>query len=118
MRKQKGNIGDIMATGFCILAMVVVTLSFMENVSLIEQKTVVGQIARKYILRMETVGYLTERDRIQMCRELDESGVTEIVLEGTTMHGVVYGAPIMLQISGKLKGEYAFEEKRVSTAKN
>lgn len=118
MRREKGSVADIMATGICILAMTVVMLSYMKSVSMIEQKTAVGQIARKYILRMETVGYLTERDRVQMCQELDDMGATEIILDGTTLRQVAYGAPILLQINGKLKGEYAFEERRVSTAKN
>lgn len=118
MRKERGNVADIMVSGICILAMTVVMLSYMGSVSLLNQKAAVGQLARKYILRMESVGYLTERDRIMLCQELDTAGVTEITLEGTTQHEVVYGTPITLQIGGKLKGEYAFEERRVSTAKN
>lgn len=118
MRKERGSAADIMVSGLCILAMTVVMLSYMESVSLLNQKAFVGQLARKYILRMETVGYLTERDRIMLCQELETAGVSEVILEGTTLHEVVYGAPITLQIGGKLKGEYAFEERRVSTAKN
>ncbi len=118
MRTQKGNVSDIMTTGLCILAMTAVMLAYMNSASLIHQKTEVSQLARKYILRMETVGYLTARDCVTLCQELDAVGVTEIDLGTTTLHQVSYGAPITLQISGKLKGEYAFEEKRVSTAKN
>lgn len=118
MRRQKGTVADIMVTGICILAMTMVVMCYMENVSLIEQKTTVGQIARKYILRMETVGYLTTRDRTMLFQELDDVGVSETDLDGTTQHEVPYGAPITLQIRGKLKGEHAFEERRVSTAKN
>lgn len=118
MKKQKGNIGDLVSTGICILGMTIVMLSYMESVSLLHQKAEVGQLARKYILRMETVGYLTSGDQVVLCQELDEMGVTEVNLEGTTMHEVIYGSPITLCINGKLEGEYQFEEKRVSTAKN
>ncbi len=107
-----------MVTGICILAMTVVMLSYMKNVSLLQQKTEVGQLARKYILRMETVGYLQPDDKNALWQELDTMGVTEINLEGTTMHVAAYGSPITLCICGKLEGNYAFEEKRVSTAKN
>ena len=107
-----------MTAGICILAMTVVMLSYMECVSLIHGKTEVNQLARKYILRMETVGYLTAEDKTALCQELDSMGVTEIDLSGTTLSQTSYGAPIYLQISGKLKGEYVFEERRVSTAKN
>lgn len=118
MRKQKGNMGDLLFSGICILAMTVVMLSYLENVALIHQKEEVGQLARKYILRMETVGYLTTSDKTALCQELETMGVTGINLEGTTVNAVSYGAPIVLYIDGMLEGKYAFKEKRVSTAKN
>lgn len=118
MRQEKGSIGDIMAAGICMLAMTVLMLSYMDQVWLIHQKTEVSQIARQYILKMETVGYLEEADRIRLSRELDSAGVTELELAGTTMTPVTYGDVIVLEIRGKLGGEYDFEEKRVSTAKH
>lgn len=117
MKKEKGNIGDMMAACLCMLAMTVLMLAYMDNVSLVFQKAAVGQLARKYILRMETVGELTEADRIMLLQELDDLGATEITLEGTSGHAE-YGEPVELRIRGKLEEEYEFEEKRVSTAKN
>lgn len=118
MKKQKGNIGDIMTTGLCILAMCMILLQFFNCVGLIEQKMKVGQLARKYILKMETVGFLPDTEKILLNRELADMGITEINLSGSTVNPVGYGETITLQIKGKLKGEYAFEEKRVSTAKH
>ena len=117
MKKCRGNIGDLLAVGFCILAMTVVMMCYMENVSLIQQKTRVNQIARRYILRMETVGYLDVSDKGMLSRELEEAGVTELKLDGTTIQPVPYGELITLRIRGKLGGEYEVDEKRVSTAK-
>lgn len=118
MKKEAGNVGDLMATGLCILAMTVVMMAYLGNARLIQQKTAVGQIARKYILRMETVGALSDADRIALCGELEAAGVTQLNLEGTTIWQVNYGEPIILQIRGKLENEYEFTEKRVSTAKH
>ncbi len=118
MKREKGSIGDIFSAGICMIAMTVLMLAYMDNVWLIHQKTQVGQIARQYILKMETVGYLTDEDRIRLGRELDGVGVTQLELSGTTMAPVTYGDIITLEIRGKLEGEYDFEEKRVSTAKN
>lgn len=118
MKKECGNVGDIMITGICMLAMTVVMLSYMDNVQLIQQKTEVGQLARQYILRMETVGYLTPQDRTMLTARLQEMGVSEINYEGTTENEVGYGEPLTLQIQGKLREQYVFMEKRVSTAKN
>lgn len=118
MKQEKGSIGDIMAAGICMLAMTVLMLSYMDNVWLIHQKTEVSQIARQYILKMETVGYLEEADRIRLNQELEAAGVTELEFGGTTMSPVAYGDIITLEIRGRLGGEYGFEEKRVSTAKH
>ena len=118
MKREDGNVGDIMVTGICIIAMLLVMVSYIDIVGVLEEKEAVGQIARKYILKMETVGVLTQADKLAMIAELENAGVTEVELEGTTLSEVAYGEPIVLQIHGKLRGEYDFSEKRVSTAKN
>ena len=118
MRRHRGNIGDIMLTGICMLAMLVMLLSCFESVELLNSKAAVGQLARKYILQMETYGYLSGQARAALSLELAELGVTGISYDGTTFNEVSYGDPIALEIHGNLKGEYGFVEKRVSTAKN
>ena len=117
MKKETGNVGDFPAVCICILLMTVLLVAYMDNVYLLEEKTEVNQIARKYILRMETAGYLSEADSIGMCRELEEAGVTEISLDGSTLERAGYGEAIELRIRGKLRGIYEIDEKRVSTAK-
>lgn len=118
MRRQQGNIGDLMITGICILAMTVVMLSYLDSVELLQQKDEIGQLARKYILKMETTGYLTAEDMLLLTDELEAVGVTEIQYGGTTVNAVPYGEAITLEIQGTLGGEYACLEKRVSTAKH
>lgn len=118
MKKEEGNIGDLIATGFCLLAMTVVMMTYLYNAGLIQQKAEVSQIARKYILRMETVGMLTDADSLALYEELEAAGISQIRLTGTTTWQVEYGEPIILQIRGRLKNGYEFTEKRVSTAKH
>lgn len=118
MHKHRGNVGDIMLTGICMLAMLIMMVSCFESVELLNQKAAVGQLARKYILQMETQGFLSGEARDRLSVELESLGITEISYEGTTFNEVSYGDPITLVIKGKLKGEYGFVEKRVSTAKN
>jgi len=118
LKRDEGSVGELMAAGLCILAMTVVMMAYLENARLIQQKMEVSQIARKYILRMETVGTLAEEDRIALCEELEAVGVTQVQLDGTTLVQVGYGEPLVLQIQGKLGDEYDFTEKRVSTAKH
>ena len=118
LKKQKGNIADIMSTGICILAMSALLLFYLQSMGTIQQKQEVSQLARKYILKMETVGCLTAADKIRLDRELTDIGIGQIRLDGTTVNKVGYGEPITLCIHGTLKGGFLFEEKKVSTAKN
>lgn len=115
--RERGNVGNIMITGILILAMTVIMLAFLDDMRMIQQKAEVDQLARRYILRMETVGGLTPEDQEDLVQELTSRGVTEIDLEGTTLGAAGYGQKIVLRICGRLGGRYAFEEKRVSTAK-
>lgn len=115
---QEGSIGDLLSVGLCILAMLTVMMSFMDCMELIGRKTSAGQIARNYILRMETVGYLTQTDEETLREELVQNGITEIDLTGTSRERTSYGEEITLRIRGKIGGVYEFEELRRSTAKN
>ncbi len=116
--RDEGNVADVMVTGIFVLAMAVVMLSFLENIQMIQQKADVDQIARRYILRMESEGGLTGEDKILLVDELEQMGVTQISLNGSTMAEAGYGTAIELHIHGFLGGEYEFHETRVSTAKH
>lgn len=117
-KKEAGNLGELMTTGICILAMTLVMMAYMDCVDVIQDKLKAGQLARKYILRMETVGCLTMEDMGELTAELTELGITEAKYPGTTFEEAGYGEPIALHITGKIRGEYPFEEYRYSTAKN
>lgn len=116
--KQKGNVVELMATGLCILSLCTLMMAFFDYVDLIGQKNEVVGLARKYLLKMETTGCLGESDRRSLIRELEELGIEEIVLDGTTLSPTTYGQPVTLKIAGRLKGGHLFEERKVSTAKN
>ena len=117
MKRESGNVGDFLAICICMLLMTILMTAYMNSVHVIEKKEDVNQIARKYILRMESAGYLTEEDRIILVRELEAAGVTEISLENTTMEWVGYGEEIVVRFRGKLGERYEIDEKLVSTAK-
>lgn len=118
MKEEAGNVGDFMAACICMLMMSALLLSYVDSVRLIDSKSEINQIARKYILKMETVGRLTEVDEAALLEELAAAGASEVRLEGTTMHRVGYGSAIVLRVRGKLGGTYEFDEKRVSAAKH
>ena len=123
-KKEAGNVGEILTMGLCILALTAVMISYMENVQLIAKKAEVGQLARCYLLKMETVGYLqfcgylAAHDQTQLTAELEKLGITGIDYEGSTLNPAGYGNDVVLQIHGRLEETYEIYEKRVSTAKN
>lgn len=117
IKKSEGNVGGIMTTGICVIALTVIAVSYLGCIELVQQKTQVGQLAREYILKMETVGYLTADEQIRLINDLGALGITEVELRNTTIQPKEYGQEIELNIRGKLKGEHEFNERRVSTAK-
>lgn len=117
MKREAGSVGDFMAACICMLMMSTLLFSYMDSIRLIDRKTEINQIARKYILKMETVGMLTEPDKSALLEELAAAGASEVRLDGTTVHRVGYGSAIVLHISGKLEETHEFDEERVSTAK-
>lgn len=135
LKKSNGSIIDILSVGICILSMTVIMMACFNSMQLVNQKAEISQLARKYILRMETVGYLTANDKAELYQNLLDMGIRAIDFEGTTMNQVGYGNPVILCITGAIVGkenntekgiletvfpdkEYAFRELRMSTAKN
>lgn len=89
-----------------ILAVVVVAVigvvftSWMSN---LDKKDQIDMIAREYILRMETKGYLDTCDEAELYQDLQNAGMQEIRLEGTNRTPVGYGNQITLDIKGSLR---------------
>ncbi len=132
-RRSAGNILDFVTAGITITAIAVIVLASFYSMGLFIKKLEVSQIARKYILVMETKGCLESPVKDQMYTDLMEIGLHNIDITGTTLQAVGYGEPIMLCIKGSLSGNamsddiwsngfevkaYYVEEKRMSTAKN
>ena len=134
-KKSDGNILDFLTVGIGVLAISIIVLASLNSMGLMLKKLEVSQIARKYILVMETQGCLTETVRGQMLAELSEMGLKDIDITGTTLQPVPYGSEIILCIKGTVSGRaaaagesiwsegfkargYYVEEKRMSTAKN
>ena len=133
--KREGSVLDFLPVCICILAMSIVVKAYFYCSELLLKKGQISQVARCYILKMETVGCLTEGDRNQMLEELQAIGLGGIDLTGSTMNPVEYGDSVILRIRGNLQGriwggehdlfrsiftarEVPVEETRMSTAKH
>lgn len=125
---------DFMTVCISLLAMAVVVMVYLNLSQLMMTRLEISQVSRKYILRMETKGYLDEADKSGMLQELTALGMQKIDLSDSTVTPVAYGDPIKLSLKGTVKGsaldmgngwmngfvqrEYEVAEKRMSTAKN
>lgn len=133
--KREGSVLDFLSVCICILAMSIVVTAYFYCSDLLLRKGQISQVVRCYILKMETVGCLTEEDKNRMLAELQDIGLQGIDLAGSTTTPVEYGDSVILHIQGKLKGriwgdehdlfrsiftvrEMPVEEMRMSTAKH
>ena len=132
-RKSAGSILNFVTVGITVIAIAIIVMASFQSMGLMVKKLEVSQIARKYILIMETRGCLEENARNQLYAELQDVGVKSIDITGTTQQPAGYSEPIMLCIRGYIPGSsadediwtegfhseaYYVEEKRMSTAKN
>ena len=117
LKKSDGNIGDLMSLAIFILTMLSVLICFFECVGLMRVREDVSQLARKYTLTAETEGFISGDEKASLIRELQDLGISDIDLSGTTFDRVGFGNIVTVKISGKIKGRYNISEMRASTAK-
>lgn len=102
IRKKKN--GSIVENMIVMLLEIVVVCAFLVIIfgafSGISDKWGIRQVAREYILIMETEGYLSAADQASLQTELEAYGLYNISLSGTTTSEVDYGDRIYLRISG------------------
>ena len=115
--KDKGSVGEFMTCLICLLALTMLMEAFMGNINAIQKKLHVSQCARKYMLIMETEGYLNEEAKNSLYTELESLGMEDVSLMETTFNPTDHGNEIVLHIKGKLN-EYEIDEKRFSVSKN
>ena len=104
MLNKKKEAGSIIENMLVALVGMVLTTAFLVIIfgafASISDKWRMNQVAREYMLLMETEGYLTEEDKTELIKELEECGLYNISLSGTTVSEVGYGNRIYLKING------------------
>lgn len=133
-KKSKGSLIDFVTVMLTIVAMLAILAVFFQVSELLIIRMDVSQVTRRYMLRMETKGFLEEEDMRALEEELAALGLGDIDLSGSTLTPVAYGETIVLSVRGRITGrsmkedggwplewterDYEVEEKRMSTAKN
>lgn len=94
-----GFLPILMVTIFVAL----IAIQYIGFIRELEYKEAINMIMRKYIIRMETVGYLTEEEELNIKSELQDIGMENIDLLGSTTREVEYGETIYLYVKGNIQ---------------
>lgn len=112
MQKMKKDNGDtfnsIMPNLLCVVVVCVFTLLFISWIASIEHRQNLNQICRKYILQMESTGYLTAEQQANLITELKNAGMVTVDTHwnepnGTTGKQVNYGEEVNLKVTGQME---------------
>jgi hypothetical protein len=105
LKKKKGYVGEMLTslviTAFCII----VLITGINYVATVKDYAVANQISRKYILRMETVGYLRIEDSDCLLNEMEDAGFSNVNLVGSTNTKQAFGEDVILSISFLQRGK-------------
>lgn len=102
-KKKKGSIDRYAIPLLFTIVVFILVLMQMYTTSSMDKKDNIDILSRKYILKMETEGYLTNDMKIDLLKDLNEAGAININLTGTTMSRVGYGKEIKLSIKCDLE---------------
>lgn len=104
VKKEAGNaaVTRLLALIIVIIAAALITVQYAGNTKILNTKDEISLIMRKYIIRMETNGFLTDTDKKAMSEELKAAGMTTVDFTGTTTDEVQYGEIIYLRVKGSI----------------
>ena len=85
-----------------IVALAVMLVFFTGWMANLSARDYVYQLSRRYILQMETEGFLSSTLESSLRADLADAGMSNISLSGTTTSEVEYGNVIFLKITGYL----------------
>lgn len=88
---KKSGVGNMLS---CMLGILFLFMVIYLGVDMYARMNIAinkSRIERKYILYMETYGYLTPEKMDRLTKELSDMGVSDISYAGTTMNMAGYG---------------------------
>lgn len=101
-KKDKGMLDQFLPAIVVIVLLAVLWTGSMITASNINRSNDIQQVARTYLLQMETDGYLTEENKGLLLNDLAALDMVNIDLTGTSFTDVGYGNQVRLVIRGKV----------------
>ena len=102
MKRDQGNLMNLFPPLLTIVALAVMLVFFTGWMANLSARDHVYQLSRRYILQMETEGFLNSTLESSLRADLSDAGMSNISLSGTTTSEVEYGNVIFLRITGDL----------------
>jgi hypothetical protein len=102
MKRDQGNLMNLFPPLLTIVALAVMLVFFTGWMANLSARDHVYQLSRRYILQMETEGFLNSTLESSLRADLADAGMSNISLSGTTTSEVEYGNVIFLRITGDL----------------
>ena len=99
LQKENGGAEKMLPLFITVIACAVMMYMFISCVGACNQADKLDRIARKYLLKMEIEGYLTDERKTELETELLASGFSDIRLGSTTTTEKDYGEPLLLEIT-------------------
>ena len=104
-KKDEGMLDQFPPAIVVIVLLAVLWTGSMITASNINRSNDIQQVARTYLLQMETDGYLTEENKGLLLNDLAALDMVNIDLTGTSFTDVGYGNQVRLVIRGKVNLE-------------
>lgn len=119
LKRDRGNtFNSILPNLLCIIVTMVFVMLFTSWIANITHRQELNSICRKYILQMESTGYLTDNMRANLEAELVSAGMTNVSIDTpTTLKHAKYGEDINLKVTGKMP-VYNFSVRGMSVDKD
>lgn len=99
LKTKKGEMPDYaIMISLSLLACFIVMLSSINFIGAIDKHLEIHRVARNYMLKIESHGYLSQDNATKLQENLENMGLSNINLSGTTMNKVNNGDDIQLDV--------------------
>ena len=119
LNKHSGEIsGDVLQCIVGIIVLLILLAITLQYSIVFKQYTKIQGIAKEYILKMQTTGYLTDELKAELEETLQANGMKDISYDGSTASYQESGNKIILVIKGTYQYTIAvpsFSEKKTKT---
>ena len=100
--KHKGNLGDILGTGMCIVIMLMLLTVSIQYMQVLTIKRNVEQVSRQALLMLETSGELKTADKTALGNQLRDMGFTNYTITFNTNNTKkAYGETVSVVITAR-----------------